>query len=145
MIKKIFKKFSLVILIVLVLMLAGTSYYFYKKSTLQSVDNATQNSQAEIAKLVEQVGKLIILPEGETPTIATVTDPSVLKDQDFFSKAEMGDKVLIYTNAKKVVLYRPSIDKIVEVAPLNIKANDATPTPAATSTQKTTTVKSVKK
>ena len=76
-------------------------------------------SQEEVKKVVAQVGKLILLPEGETPTIATVSDPSALKNQAFFADAKKGDKVLIYTNAKKAILYDPVIKKIINVAPVN--------------------------
>ena len=38
----------------------------------------------------------------------------------FFSKAKVGDKVIIYTNARKAILYDPVAGKIVEVAPVNI-------------------------
>lgn len=145
MVKKIFHKFSLVILVVLVLLLAITSFYFYKKSKVQSVDASDKTSQAEVMKLVDQVGKLIVLPEGEIPTIATVTDPAALKDQSFFVQAQTGDKVLIYSNAKKAVLYRPDINKIIEVAPVNIKPTQATSTPVTSTSTTKTTVKSVKK
>ena len=67
-------------------------------------------------------GKLIDLPN-ETPTVATVTDSKKLKDQPFFSKVENGDKVLIFTKAKKAILFRPSTNKILDVAPLTITNN----------------------
>ena len=74
----------------------------------------------EARDIIEKVARLVVLPEGETPTIATVTDPERLKEQAFFSNAQRGDKVLIYTTAKKAILYNPTANKIVEVAPLNI-------------------------
>ena len=72
--------------------------------------------------LVRDVSKLIILPE-ESPTIATVTDPKALVGQPFFEKAETGDRVLVFTDAKKAILYRPSIKKIVEVMPFATPEN----------------------
>ena len=76
---------------------------------------------AESKQVVDQVGKLIILPQGETPAVATITDVERLKqNQPFFSQAKDGDKVLIYTKAKKAILYRPAENKIVEVAPVNL-------------------------
>ena len=54
--------------------------------------------------------------------MATVSDPEKLKDQPFFAKAQKGDKVLIYSNSQKAILYSPTEDKIVEVAPINSSA-----------------------
>ena len=77
-------------------------------------------AEKEVEELVNRVGKLIVLPEGEQPTVATVSDVESLREQPFFAQAKNGDKVLIYTNARKVILYDPVKNKIVEVAPLNI-------------------------
>ena len=76
--------------------------------------------ERETEKLVNDVGKLIALPEGENPVIATVTETDLLKGEPFFMKARNGDKVLIYTNAGKAILYRPSERRLIEVGSLNI-------------------------
>lgn len=75
--------------------------------------------------LVARVSSLIALPEGEYPTVATVSDKEQLQDQIFFDKTLEGDKLLIYTDARKVVLYRPSENRIVEVGTLNIQNQEA--------------------
>lgn len=108
-----------IILFLLVIVLGGTTYYFYKNSKLSNVDKNAAD-QAEAKELADKVGKLIVLPEGEVPTIATVTDPEALKDQAFFADAKQGYKVLIFNNAKKAILYDPIANKIVTVAPINI-------------------------
>ena len=86
----------------------------------QQAQQQGQASPEEVKKLVEEVGKLIVLPEGEDPTVATITDKEKLKDVAFFDKAENEDKVLIYVTARKAYLYRPSTQKIIEVATLNL-------------------------
>lgn len=121
--KSFLKKYFALILILLVIVLALTSAYFYKKSTT----NQDQVSQAEIKSLVEKVGRLAVVPTDETPTVATVSDPEALKDQAFFVDAKKGDKVLIYSNAKKAFLYDPNADKIVNIAPLNTENAQKTP------------------
>lgn len=123
-----FRRYLPLILIILVIILALTSAYFYKKS--KNDPNAA--SQAEIKSLVQKVGRLAILPTDETPTVATVSDPDALKSQAFFVDAKKGDKVLIYTNAKKAVLYDPTADKIVNIAPLNSES----PAPTTNPTEK---------
>lgn len=69
-------------------------------------------------QLLAEVGELYLLPK-EAAEVATVVDVEKLrKDEDFFDVAENGDKLLVFKEAKKVILYRPSEKKIVDVAPL---------------------------
>ncbi len=88
-------------------------------------------AQRETAALIARVRALMVLPD-EQPTIATVTDPSKLQDQEFFQGAKLGDKVLIFTAAKKAILYDPAANRIVDVAPLSASA----PQPAQTNTSR---------
>ena len=116
---------TIAFIIVLSLLIASVllNYYWYRKYTLLKVTTTQQQNTGsgtattEVATLVEKVGKLIALPEDETPTIATIKQPDKLKDQAFFANAKEGDKVLIYTKARKAILYDPSADKIIQVAP----------------------------
>ena len=105
--------------VVVVLVLGGAIYYYLAKESNLTV--STSSSEQEIAALILKVGELIILPEGESPTVATVTNPELLRNQPFFANAKNGDKVLIYTRARKAILYNPASNKIVEVAPINFE------------------------
>ena len=98
--------------------LAGNAYLGRQVYMLSQ--DPQRMAQQEMITIVGEVGKLMVLPEGETPTIATVTDPEKLTGQAFFANASSGDKVLLYTNAKKAILYSPSQNKILEVAPINL-------------------------
>lgn len=136
------KKAGKIVLIVLAVIIflgaIGTAGYFYVQNK-KIAQNPDAVAQAETAKLVSTVGKLITLPTDETPSVATVTDKAKLADQPFFAKSENGDKVLIYTNAKKAILFRPSTDKIIEVMPISFSdtaATTPTPTPAPAETPK---------
>ncbi len=93
----------------------GGGYYFAMRKADTSGD-----SQKELEQVIKKVSKLMILPEDETPTLATVTDPKKLEGQPFFAKAQAGDKILIYSNIKKVILYSPSMNKIIEVGGINL-------------------------
>ena len=120
---------------VIAIILAG--YFYVQLSKLQR--NPQEVAQQEVSDLVSKVSKLLVLPAGETPTVATVSDPSALKDQPFFALAVKGDKVLIYAQAKKAILYSVSLNKIIDIAPLNIGSQQAvtpptTPPPAQTNT-----------
>lgn len=109
------------------------SAYFYTKyrQAEQRLANPAEFAQAETQELVTSVGKLIELPTDETPTVATVSDRERLANQPFFAKAQNGDKVLIYTTARKAVLFRPGANKIIEVAPINL-GSESSPSAAAT-------------
>lgn len=71
-------------------------------------------------RVIGQVGRHAMLPKDEEPVIATVTDPAKLPDQTFLKQARAGDKILFYQKAKKVIIYRPGIDKIVDIGPLSV-------------------------
>lgn len=75
-----------------------------------------ETSQKQSEQVTTEVAKIAILPQGEQPVIATVSDVSKLQDKPFFKNAQDGDKVLIYKQAKKAILYRPSTKQIVEEA-----------------------------
>lgn len=116
-------------LVILVLVLVGGGYFLYQKTRPQPVSldpqAAQRLAQEEVKKLVQEVSKLIDLPQGEDPTVATVTDITRLRDQPFFARAKNGDKVLIYTQARKAILYNPTAKKIIDVAPINIGSPSA--------------------
>lgn len=77
-------------------------------------------AREEIKSLVEKLSKLVVLPEGEDPVVATVTDKEKLKDQPVFARAENGDKILIYAKAQKAYIYNPGKNVLVDVVPVNI-------------------------
>ncbi len=92
-------------------------------SALGSQSDSSEDVAArEVSDLILAVGALIVLPEGETPTVATVSDPEKLKDQPFFARAKVGDKVLMYTQAKKAYLYDPAANILLEVAPITTES-----------------------
>jgi hypothetical protein len=107
------------ILLVLFVIAAALAGYFYNQNKQITAD-PNKAAAAEIKGVVEKVGKLMILPTGETPSMATVVDPAKLKSQAFFANAKAGDKVLLYTVAKKVILYNPTENRIIEAASLNL-------------------------
>jgi len=139
------KKLLAVFLVLFLLILAFIAAYFYLRyqNTKDLLQNPNQASLEATKKLIDQVGKLIELPAGETPTLATVSDKTKLQDQPFFANAQNGDKVLIYVKAKKAILYRPSINKIIEVAPLSIAQPTAEPVQSATASATTTVTPTV--
>ena len=113
-----------IIIIIILVFVAIPSYYFYsqyqKTQVLLQGSNPSSENQAQT--VIGEVGKLMILPQ-EQPSIATVSDVSQLPKLPFFANAKNGDKVLIYNAAGEAILYRPSINKIIDVAPVSITQN----------------------
>lgn len=120
-----------VVLTAVVILIAVPLVYFYRQyqHTQLLLNNPAKAADEEIKQVVAEVGKLMILPKDETPTVATVTDKSKLQSQVFFANVENGDKVMIYTKNKKAIIYRPSLNKIVEVGPVNIAQTQPSTTP----------------
>lgn len=125
-----------VVIAVLVLLLAGGGYVAYSqydelKQENQRLSDPQEAARSETERIKGEIAALIEVPSDEEPTIATVVDPDKLGDQAFFANAQKDDRVVIYGQAKKAILYRPSTKKIIEVAPLNIGEN-ATNNPGTT-------------
>ena len=78
-----------------------------------------QQSEVELNALLTEVEKLMELPKSEKPIVATVDDANKVQSQQFFKNAQNGDRVLIYSNARKAILYRPSDKRIIEVGTVN--------------------------
>jgi hypothetical protein len=120
------KRISLLILILIAIGgLLGTRYFYNKYQDLKN--NANIEAEREVQKLVSVLGKLMELPAGEVPTVATISDKEKLTGQAFFAQAENGDILFAYTSAMKAILYRPMTNKIINVAPISINSTPTTP------------------
>ncbi len=110
--------FVLSLITVVILGGIGSSIFFYTKYNALK-NNPNMEAEKEVSALIAEVSKIMELPTDETPTIATISDKEKLSDQQFFAKAENGDKLLAYSGASmKAILYRPSTGKIINVAPI---------------------------
>jgi len=126
--KKASSKNWLVITLAVLFLIAAAgfawSYINYIKAQKQLAVLADPKAQQDAAKkelqaLVDRVKKLVVLPEGEDPTIATITDAAGLaKEQPFYKDAHNGDKLLVYMQAKKAFIYDPSRNILVNVGPI---------------------------
>jgi hypothetical protein len=149
--RRVFKTVLLIIVPLLIVGLSIATYFFYTRyqRAQKLVSNPQEISRLETADLVSRIGKLIQLPN-ETPTVATVQEVDKLKDQPFFVNAVNGDKVLIYSESRKAILYRPSQNKIIDITSLSLNDTNAPiptevitpmPTPMATATPTPTKAK----
>ena len=101
---------------------AGIYYYFQYRALSQRV----KDPQTEVKDILSKVGKLIELPTGEEPTIATVQDAERIKSQPFFAKAQNGYRVILYSNAKLAILFDEKGNKIINVGAINLSTPSAT-------------------
>lgn len=97
---------------------AAVRFYDLYKTYEAKVPVSDKEAEKETTMLVTQLKKIMEVPN-ETPVVATVKDKEALKSQQaFFAQAENGDKLIVFQTARKAVLFRPSIGKIVESGPL---------------------------
>ena len=115
-------KFFLVIFILIIAV--GFGWYFMKyQEAQQRIDDllsagvGQKLSEEEITNLIDKVGKLVLLPEGEIPTVVVIEDAIALAEQQpFFKGASDGDKILIYS--EKAFIYNPEKNILVNVGPV---------------------------
>lgn len=97
-----------------ILFIVAFSYFglsVYKKFKIVELDDSKN--------IMENVSKLTEIDISETPKIVTVTNADSIRGQAFFREAVNGDNLLIFETSKKAILYRPSTNKIISIAPLN--------------------------
>lgn len=122
------KKGTILFLIILVVIAgsSGASLFFYLR--MQELEKLARDPQAfnrwEIKSITEKFSSFIDLPKDEEPTIATILDKEKIKDL-FFSRAENGDKLLVYTKSGKVIIYRPKTNKVIDFGVVNLSTPSA--------------------
>ena len=110
-----FKKLAIFILGIIVI-LGALGFGYYKYSHTEKAMKA--KAAKEVIALTKEIAELMVLPAGE-PTIFDITDPAQLSSQQaFFAGAQKGDKLLVYSQAAKAIIYSPSRHLIVNVGPV---------------------------
>ena len=117
----------LVAAVVIVALMGMCTWQFFEVQKLRDPDYAGEQAKIEAEELKDRVAKLMQLPD-EDATVATVQDAAKLAGQDFFKDAKDGDKVLIFTAARKAVIYRPDENKIINSGPIVINSVGSTDT-----------------
>jgi hypothetical protein len=79
--------------------------------------SASLSLQDEKQRIVDAISRSMELPSGESPIVAAVTDVEKLRDQSFFPDAQVDDQLIMYSDAKKAIVYRLSSEKIVDIIP----------------------------
>lgn len=89
-------------------------YDDYQKTKLILSKSSNVLGQTTNQEIIDKVSKLIELPL-EIPSIEKITDKSIFKDQPFFNNSQVGDTILVYSGAKKLIIYREGVNKIIDV------------------------------
>lgn len=104
----------------LVLLSAAFMYFSANKKT-------TGAAGTDTAAILLRVGHFVDLPSGETPQVAPITDLASFRNQPFFSRARVGDVLVIYMQSHLAILYSPEENKIINMSKISV----VIPRPAA--------------
>jgi hypothetical protein len=114
---KNYKKKILIITIGLIIVVLGIFAYYKLYYNTEAAKQ--RRADAKVAALVKKISKIILLPEGQKPAVFDIEDPKLLiGKQAFFAGSEKGDKLLIYAESSKAIIYSPKKDIIVNVGPV---------------------------
>lgn len=122
-IKKGFAITMMVFFILFIFSLLFGVYFFYKYKNDSNIDKIKKNESEE---LLSKISEIYLIQNDEKPAIAIVTDPNVFIDQNFFVDAKEGDVIYMFYIDKKAVLYRPNINKIIDIVSLRNEETDIT-------------------
>jgi len=134
--------FSFLVLFVIAVGASSAAVYYYMQ--YRTMERRINDPEFGVREMLAKVSTLMELPQGEEPTVATVNNPDVIKDQPFFMKAKKGDRVILYQNAGIAILYDEKVNKILNFGTINVNAGatpsaqpmtDTNPTPLDTTVQ----------
>lgn len=110
------RRWPLIVIIVAGILLAlAAGFFAWKYFDSKGEESGSAASQ----RIIEKVGKLYLVPDGEEPTVAQIQDKEKLSGQQFFDKATNGDYLLIFSDSQFALLYREDVNKIVNVGPIS--------------------------
>lgn len=90
---------------------------FFQQKIQSKFQGKTQSDPA----IIRRVSRLMKLPKNECPAITMITDKNKFRDHPFFKKARNKDRLLVYALSKKIILYRPITNEIIETIPISTK------------------------
>lgn len=100
----------IIVLAAICVIAIATSVFFYLRSTTSPATSASRERDA----LVREVGQLVLLPNEEA-SVLTVADKSKLKNVALTDRVENGDKMLLFAQSKRLVVYRPKSHKVIDM------------------------------
>jgi hypothetical protein len=106
--------------LVIALQVVGSMYLKTRSQLeeLKTTQGQQKLSETDVAKVIEQLGKLTVLPD-EKPIVATIIDANFLATQSaFYVGAKNGDKLVVFPKAMKAFILSPEKNLIVNSGPV---------------------------
>jgi hypothetical protein len=107
--RKKLRPFAVLFLLFISVGAIGCSIFFYTK-----YQSSQQSETAERAKALKHIGTVIDLPKDE-PTVVTVVDKNKLGNQTLAARVNNDDILFIFGQAKRIIIYRPSAQKVMDM------------------------------
>lgn len=118
----------------------GAGYLVYNQLVEKDVlgkantpEFVSEIQQKQVDAILKDLNKLILITEEEEPTVATILDVEVLRQDnpEFYKNAQDGDILIIYS--QRAIVFRRDKNMIVNVAPVFVQpdSNQATPQESA--------------
>lgn len=109
---------KIVLVMVLIMLVVVLINYFQLLHKLAIAKNPQKNQEFEIKQATRALSKLVILPKGQTPQLATIISAEAARKQNpqFYAQASDGDLVVIY--GETAYIYNPKLKKIVNMGPV---------------------------
>lgn len=119
-------------LVVIVLVGVGVWWAFSAQSGNSlanlSANAGTKLTDSQVQQVVDNIGKFMVVPADEKPSVVVLRDVASLEaQQPFYHGAKDGDLLVLYSS--RAIIYDPAANKLVAVGP--VQRNDATPAPTA--------------
>lgn len=113
------------VLLVLLLLTTGVSALLFIKYQRALGSNPSEERQ----QIISKIEHVVLLPN-EDPSLSTVVDSTKFTNQTLRDRAKNGDKLLIYAEAKRLVIYRPATQKVVDLLTIQEKQPTTAASPA---------------
>src|SRR5262245_41595293 len=107
-------------LVILLLLTIGVSAWLFTKYR-----QALQQPDQERIQIIRRISPIIALPT-EQPSLSTVVDKTKLTSTALKNITQNQDKLLIYPKAKRVIVYRPSTGKVVDMLTIQAEQTKTT-------------------
>lgn len=116
----------------LVAVIGGGGYFAYTKVVAGWIEQ--YQAAQETKTIIRDVGEVVLLPEDDTPQIATISNAEQLKKGDtFFASAKNGDATLFYKTSGIVILFDLEAHKLLNMGVIATSSESASETAPASS------------